>query len=44
MRVVVWLSSEPVPPEQAVNLHWNESTDPVLEARGECSKVPSSGD
>jgi hypothetical protein len=44
MRLVVWLSSEPVPPEQAVNLHWNESTDPVLEARGEYSKVPSSGD
>jgi hypothetical protein len=43
-RLVVWLSSEPVPPDRAENLHWNESTDPVLEGRGEYSKVPSDAD
>jgi len=41
MRLVVWLSSEPVPPDEADNLRWNESTDPVLEGKGEYSKVPS---
>lgn len=41
LRLVVWLSSEPVPPEQADNLGWNESTDPVLEGKGEYSKVPA---
>ncbi len=40
MRLVVWLSSEPVPPGEARNLGWNESTDPVLEGKGEYSKVP----
>jgi hypothetical protein len=40
MRMVVWLSSEPVPSEQAVNLEWNPSTDPILEGRGEEAKVP----
>jgi hypothetical protein len=40
MRLVVWLSSEPVAAEDAVNLGWNESTDPVLEGKGEYSKVP----
>jgi len=40
LRLVVWLSSEPVPPEEARNLGWNESTDPVLEGKGEYSKVP----
>jgi hypothetical protein len=39
MRLVVWLSSEPVPPDRADNLGWNESTDPVLEGKGEYSKV-----
>lgn len=41
LRLVVWLSSKPVPPEYADNLQWNASTDPVLEGRGEYSKVPS---
>jgi len=41
MRLVVWLSSEPVPSDRADNLGWNESTDPVLEGKGEYSKVPS---
>ncbi len=40
MRMVVWLSAEPVPSERAINLHWNLSTDPVLEDRGENAKVP----
>ena len=40
MRLVVWISSEPVDPNQARNLGWNLSTDPVLEGRGEYSKVP----
>jgi hypothetical protein len=40
MRMVVWLSPEPVPSEQAVNLKWNLSTDPVLEGKGEDSRVP----
>ncbi len=40
LRLVVWISSEPVDPNEAVNLGWNLSTDPVLEGRGEYSKVP----
>ncbi len=40
MRLVVWLSSEPVPSDAADNLGWNESTDPILEGKGEYSKVP----
>jgi hypothetical protein len=41
LRLVVWLSSSPVPPDRSVNLGWNESTDPVLEGKGEYSKVPA---
>jgi len=40
MRLVVWLSAEPVASEDAVNLRWNESTDPVREGKGEHAKVP----
>lgn len=40
MRLIVWVSSEPVDPDEARNLGWNLSTDPVLEGRGEYSKVP----
>jgi hypothetical protein len=40
LRLVVWLSREPVPAERARNLGWNESTDPILEGKGEYSKVP----
>jgi hypothetical protein len=40
MRLVVWLSAEPVAPDEAVNLRWNESTDPVREGKGEDAKVP----
>jgi hypothetical protein len=44
MRLVVWISSEPVDPNEARNLGWNLSTDPVLEGRGEYSKVPPKKD
>ncbi len=44
MRLVVWISSTPVDPNEARNLGWNLSTDPVLEGRGEYSKVPSKRD
>lgn len=40
MRLVVWLSEEPVASQDAVNLRWNESTDPVREGKGEEAKVP----
>jgi len=40
MRLVVWLSAEPVASADAVNLRWNESTDPVREGKGEHAKVP----
>ena len=43
-RLVVWISSQPVDPNEAVNLGWNLSTDPVLEGRGEYSKVPPKKD
>jgi len=39
-RLVVWVSREPVAPDRAENLHWNDSTDPVLEGRGEYATVP----
>lgn len=44
MRLVVWISREPFSPENATNLGWNLSTDPVLEGRGEYSKVPPTQD
>jgi hypothetical protein len=44
MRLAVWISSEPVDPNEARNLDWNLSTDPVLEGRGEYSKVPPKKD
>ncbi|MBK7902166.1 MAG: LssY C-terminal domain-containing protein [Proteobacteria bacterium] len=44
MRLVIWISSEPVDPNEARNLGWNLSTDPVLEGRGEYSKVPPKQD
>ena len=34
LRLVVWLSRIPVPPEQAVDLDWNDSADPVREGSG----------
>jgi len=44
MRLVAWISREPVEPDNASNLGWNLSTDPVLEGRGEYSKVPPKKD
>ena len=40
MRLVVWLSDEPVASDAADNLRWNESTDPVREGKGEEATVP----
>jgi hypothetical protein len=34
------LSAEPVASEDAVNLGWNQSTDPVREGKGEPAIVP----
>ncbi|MDW3095520.1 MAG: LssY C-terminal domain-containing protein [Gammaproteobacteria bacterium] len=31
MRMIVWLSSKPIPPHHAKNLGWNASADPTLE-------------
>jgi hypothetical protein len=39
-RVLIFISREPVPFEKSVNLNWNESTDAVLEGKGEYAKVP----
>jgi LssY C-terminus len=41
MRLVVWLSSTPVPPHMALDLGWNESADPAREGKGEESLVPA---
>ena len=35
MRMVIWLSSTPVPPHEAHNLGWNASADPVLELKNQ---------
>jgi hypothetical protein len=40
MRMAIGISKEPVPTWKAVNLEWNESTDPIREARGEDAAVP----
>jgi LssY C-terminus len=41
MRLVVWLSRTPVPPDRALDLGWNDSADPAREGRGESSMVPA---
>ncbi len=41
MRLVVWLSSTPVPPHMALDLGWNESADPTRQGKGEDSLVPA---
>lgn len=38
-RMVVGVSREPVPPWEAVNLEWNQSSDPILEGKGENAEV-----
>lgn len=35
LRLIVWPSSKPVTPEEAVDLDWNDSIDPVLHSKGE---------
>jgi hypothetical protein len=39
-RLLMFLSREPVPLEKVRNLNWNESTDAVLEGKGEYAIVP----
>ena len=41
MRLVVWLSSTPVPPHMAEDLGWNDSADPTREGKGEEAMVPA---
>jgi hypothetical protein len=35
MRMVMWLSSKPIPPHHALNLGWNSSADPALELKNQ---------
>jgi len=39
MRMAINVSAVPVPNWKAVNLEWNEDTDPIRAGRGEDSKV-----
>lgn len=39
MRMVIGISSEPVPTWKTVNLEWNESTDAIREGKGEDATV-----
>jgi hypothetical protein len=39
MRAMIGVSSVPIQPRQLVNLNWNESTDPIREAKGENARV-----
>ena len=41
MRIVLWLSREPIPPDMAMDLGWNESADPAREGKGEAYMVPA---
>lgn len=41
MRMVLWLTHEPVPPHLAIDLGWNDSADPAREGRGESYMVPA---
>jgi hypothetical protein len=40
MRLVVWVSSEPVPPHEADHLKWNPIADPVRLGSGQYQRVP----
>jgi hypothetical protein len=42
MRMAIDISSTPVPAWKAVNLEWNESTDPIREGKGEDATVHQS--
>lgn len=39
MRAMIGVSSVPIQPRQLVNLNWNDSTDPIREAKGENARV-----
>ncbi len=41
LRLVVWVSRKPVPPEASIDLDWNDSMDPVLEGKGESLLLPT---
>jgi hypothetical protein len=41
LRLVVWVSRQPVPPEASIDLDWNDSADPALEGKGESRLVPA---
>lgn len=41
LRLVIWPSQAPVTPEDALDLDWNDSIDPVLESRGETQLMPA---
>jgi len=41
MRLVIWLSRDPVPPHMAQDLGWNDSADPVREGMGKEHMVPA---
>ncbi len=41
MRMVLWLTHEPVPPHMANDMGWNESADPSREGRGEKHMIPA---
>lgn len=41
LRLVIWISEEPVPPEESIDLDWNDSVDPVLKGTGASQLVPT---
>ena len=41
MRMVVWITSTPVPAHMAEDLNWNESADPIRQGKGEQHMVPA---
>ena len=41
MRMVLWLTHEPVPPHLSVDLGWNESADPAREGKGDAHMIPA---
>jgi hypothetical protein len=40
MRMILWISQEPIPSHMAIDLGWNESADPAREERGESYMIP----
>lgn len=41
MRLLVWISEKPTPPEMALDFGWNDSADPVREAVGDSNLIPA---